>query len=228
MAVSSRQVMHPFGVEIWFASHALHFVESSSSRTNPGSQSVQTLSTTIWFRLHVRQDRKPSLLEIVINSMLAHDLHWLSTLTFKAFSNRSKNQKFGIFEIKNFEFFWNEKSEPWSSGHWTQPFSVLTLFTGQSLHSLGSFVESLTWPFGHLLHEFPSAISFCEHSLHSLWPSVLVNMNSSIEHVLQALLSATLSASHATQPSDDDISFNAHATHSSGLSSEYFLKWKEA
>jgi len=47
IAVSSRQVMHPFGVEIWFASHALHFVESSSSRTNPGSQSVQTLSTTI-------------------------------------------------------------------------------------------------------------------------------------------------------------------------------------
>ena len=105
-----------------------------------------------------------------------------------------------------------------------QPFSVLTLFTGQSLHSLGSFVESLTWPFGHLVHEFPSAISFCEHSLHSLWPSVLVNMNSSMEHVLHALFSATLSASHATQPSDDDISFNAHVTHSSGLSSEYLLK----
>lgn len=100
------------------------------------------------------------------------------------------------------------------------PFSVLTLFTGQSLHSLGSFVESLTWPFGHLLHEFPSAISFCEHSLHSRWPSVLVKMNSSIEHGLHTLLSATLSASHATHPSDDDISFNAHATHSSGLSSK--------
>ena len=85
IAVSSRHVMHPFGVEIWFASQALHFVESSSSRTKPGSQSVQTLSTTIWLRLHVRQDRKPSLLAIVMNSILAHDLHWLSTLTFKDF-----------------------------------------------------------------------------------------------------------------------------------------------
>ena len=115
IAVSSRQVMHPFGVEIWFASHALHFVESSSSRTNPGSQSVQTLSTTIWLRSHVRQDRKPSLLEIVINSMLAHDLHWLSTLTFKDFLKSIWASKILNFWTENFRILCGMKNP--SLGH---------------------------------------------------------------------------------------------------------------
>ena len=103
------------------------------------------------------------------------------------------------------------------------PFSVLTLLTGQSLHSLGSFVESLTCPSGHDLHEFPSAISFSEQSLQIRWPSVFVKMNSSMEQAVHSLLRATVSASHAEHPSDDDISLSAHATHSSGLSSKLKL-----